>query len=241
MTAKIRILERPSPNYGPRDGCAIDMLILHYTGMLTADDALRRMCDSATEVSAHYMVDEDGSIFRLVEETRCAWHAGRGGWAGETDINSRSIGIEIVNPGHEFGYKVFPEQQMASVELLCLDILARHPISSSRVLGHSDVAPDRKEDPGELFDWARLASAGVGLWLEITEPPQGWETGSLMDLQAELKRFGYSVDISGVMDASTRAAILAFQRHWLPENMTGARDPATSWRLSCLTRALAGV
>ena len=165
------MIDRPSPNHGPRrDGAAIDMLILHYTGMTTAAAALDRLCDPKTEVSAHYLIDEDGTVWRLVPEDRRAWHAGRAYWAGETDINSRSIGIELVNPGHEHGYRVFPEPQMTALIALSQGILSRHPIPPHRILAHSDVAPDRKLDPGELFDWRRLAMAGIGLWSDALWP-----------------------------------------------------------------------
>ena len=148
----------PSPNHDDRGGAAIDMLVLHYTGMKTAEAALERLCDPAAKVSAHYTIDEDGTVYAHVPEARRAWHAGVSFWAGATDINSRSIGIELVNPGHEFGYRDFPDAQIAALITLCHGILLRHPIPSARVLGHSDVAPARKEDPGELFPWERLAA-----------------------------------------------------------------------------------
>ncbi|MGB1547820.1 MAG: N-acetylmuramoyl-L-alanine amidase, partial [Alphaproteobacteria bacterium] len=162
---RVTVLEHPSPNHEPRpEGAAIDTLILHYTGMKTAEAALARLCDPATKVSAHYLIDETGRIYALVPEERRAWHAGEACWQGETNLNDRSVGIELVNPGHEFGYRPFPEAQMAALEALLQEILARHPIPAERVLGHSDVAPGRKTDPGELFDWARLARAGIGCW-----------------------------------------------------------------------------
>ena len=150
----MRPTDRPSPNFGPRPpGAAIDMVILHYTGMRTAEEALERLCDPDAEVSAHYAIDEDGEILRLVDESRRAWHAGQSCWRGDTDINDRSIGIELVNPGHEFGYRAFPEPQMTALEELLGDIVRRRGIAPARILGHSDVAPARKRDPGELFDW----------------------------------------------------------------------------------------
>src|SRR5690606_13476973 len=146
----LAIIEQPSPNHDERPpGQAIDQLLLHYTGMRSGAAALERLGDPAAKASAHYLVEEDGRIFQLVSESRRAWHAGASCWQGASDINARSLGIEIVNPGHEFGYRPFPPQQMAAVKLLALDILARHPIPAARVLGHSDVAPLRKEDPGE--------------------------------------------------------------------------------------------
>ena len=146
------ILQTPSPNFNSRDGQAVDMLVLHYTGMKSGTSALDRMCEAAAEVSAHYMVEEDGRIFQMVDENMRAWHAGRSYWRGHSNINQRSIGIEIANPGHRFGYRPFPEAQMQSVTLLCQDILTRHAIPARNVVGHSDIAPTRKKDPGELFD-----------------------------------------------------------------------------------------
>lgn len=216
------MLDRPSPNHGPRrDGAAIDMLILHYTGMLTGTAALDRLCDPDTEVSAHYVIDEDGTVWRLVAEDRRAWHAGRGFWAGETDINSRSIGIELVNPGHEHGYRAFPEPQMTALIALSHGILSRHAIPAHRVLGHSDVAPDRKLDPGELFDWQRLAKDGVGLWSDAV-------AGDMADFAGAMRRFGYG-------NASPEA-IRAFQRHFRPAGVTGIADGETAARLADLVR-----
>ena len=149
-----------SPNFNERIGyVAPTMIVIHYTGMKTAQDALERLCDPAAEVSAHYVIDEDGTLYQLVEEDKRAWHAGVSEWEGETDINSASIGIELVNPGHEFGYREFPPEQMEALSELCKDIMARHDIGT--VLGHSDVAPERKQDPGELFDWGWLAEQGI--------------------------------------------------------------------------------
>jgi N-acetylmuramoyl-L-alanine amidase len=197
------------------------MLILHYTGMLTGAAALDRLCDPKTEVSAHYVIDEDGTVWRLVAEDRRAWHAGRAWWAGESDINSRSIGIELVNPGHEHGYRPFPEPQMTALIALCHGILARHTIPSHRVLGHSDVAPDRKLDPGELFDWRRLASDGIGLWSDEV-------AGDTTDFAEAMRHFGY-------LDASPEA-IRAFQRHFRPARVTGIADRETAARLADLVR-----
>ncbi len=167
------VVERPSPNHDARpDGQAVDILLLHYTGMKSAEAALARLCDPAAKVSAHYVIDEDGTLTRLVDEARRAWHAGVSSWAGDSGVNARSIGIELVNPGHEFGYRPFPAPQMAALTALARDILARHAIPPQRVLGHSDVAPTRKQDPGELFDWEALAAAGIGLW-----PPRASASG----------------------------------------------------------------
>ena len=223
--ADLEIIEQPSPNHDARpDGQAIDLLLLHYTGMPTGAAALERLCDPAARVSAHYLVEEDGRIFQLVSESRRAWHAGVACWQGAQDINARSIGVEIVNPGHEFGYRPFPPEQMAAVKLLALDIVARHPISAARVLGHSDVAPLRKEDPGELFDWRALAAAGIGLWPE---------SGSAAVLESAvgkaLKRIGY-----GYTEEDLPAVIRAFQRRFRPGAVTGNADAETRRRLAAL-------
>ena len=161
----MQILDLPSPNQDARpDGMPIDTLILHYTGMQTAQAAIDRLRDPAARVSSHYVVDEDGTVLRLVPEVRRAFHAGVSHWRGKTELNGCSIGIEIVNPGHEWGYRDFPVLQLASVCDLCLSILSRHAIPPRNIVAHSDVAPDRKEDPGEKFPWEDLAQNGIGLW-----------------------------------------------------------------------------
>jgi N-acetylmuramoyl-L-alanine amidase len=232
----MRLIDRPSPNYNPRPGNGtVDMLILHYTGMPSAAEALARLCDPAAQVSAHYVIDEDGTVFRLVAEERRAWHAGVSFWAGRRDINGASIGIELVNPGHEWGYRAFPPAQMTALEALCRDILARHPIPARHVLGHSDVAPQRKEDPGELFDWARLARAGIGLWPAhdpALAPPEG-----IAEAQRMLAAIGYEVPQTGKLDAGTAAVIRAFQRHFRPARFDGALDDETRARLAALAAA----
>jgi N-acetylmuramoyl-L-alanine amidase len=221
----LQIIDRPSPNHDPRPaGQAVDMLVLHYTGMQSGAAALERLCDPAAQVSAHYCIEEDGRVFQLVPEERRAWHAGRALWQGADDINARSLGIEIVNPGHEFGYRPFPAAQMTAVIALALGILARHPIRPARVLGHSDVAPLRKEDPGELFDWQRLAVAGIGLW------PQDSSAAVLESgVALALKRIGY-----GYTDEDLTAVIRAFQRHYRPGAITGSADSETRRRLAAL-------
>ncbi|MGY8992341.1 MAG: N-acetylmuramoyl-L-alanine amidase, partial [Rhodospirillales bacterium] len=162
---------KESPNFDDRPaGLPVDMLVLHYTGMKSASDALDRLCDPAAKVSAHYLVNMNGSVSALVDEEKRAWHAGVSFWRGHTDVNARSIGIELVNPGHEFGYVPFPEKQMAALIKLAKDILKRHAIEARNVVGHSDIAPRRKMDPGELFDWPRLAAAGIGLWFDTKGP-----------------------------------------------------------------------
>src|SRR6202035_3131150 len=162
---QLQAIERFSPNHGPRpEPARIDMLVIHYTGMITAAAALERLCDPDARVSAPYVIEEDGAIWRLVPENRRAFHAGVSCWEGESDLNAVSLGIEIVNPGHEWGYRPFPADQVSALEELCCDILSRNLIPPHRIVGHSDIAPDRKSDPGELFDWPRLARAGIGIW-----------------------------------------------------------------------------
>ena len=221
----LQIIARPSPNHDARpEGRDVDILLLHYTGMQSGSAALERLCDPDSKVSAHYLVEEDGQVFHLVPEERRAWHAGVAEWQGAGDINARSLGIEIVNPGHEFGYRPFPIGQMAAVRRLALDILARHPIPAARVLGHSDVAPLRKEDPGELFDWRGLAAAGIGLWPEST-------TAAVLEsaVAKALTRIGY-----GYAEEDLPAVIRAFQRHFRPNSITGAADAETRRRMAAL-------
>jgi N-acetylmuramoyl-L-alanine amidase len=221
-----------SPNRDARPGsAAIDALVLHYTGMADAKAALARLCDPAARVSAHYLIDEDGTVIALVPEELRAWHAGVSVWQGAEHLNDRSIGIELVNPGHEFGYRPFPDAQYRACIELCQAILGRWPIPARRVLAHSDIAPARKQDPGELFDWHRLAEAGIGLW------PAQVGTGRrrpVADLQRDLARYGYGVPESGVMDAQTGDVLIAFQRHFRPERIDGRADGATLARLDAL-------
>jgi N-acetylmuramoyl-L-alanine amidase len=236
----MEIRHLPSPNHGPRPSPGrIDLLILHYTGMTTAAAALARLCDPAAEVSAHYLVDEDGAVWQLVDEARRAWHAGRSFWAGAININDRSIGIELVNPGHEHGYRAFPAAQLAAVELLCRDILARHPIAAERVLAHSDIAPGRKEDPGELFPWERLAEAGIGLWPDFTASIPQLEDNGILAAQRGLARIGYDMRASGKLDSATRDALAAFQRHWRPALCDGALDAETACRIAIRAKSAA--
>jgi N-acetylmuramoyl-L-alanine amidase len=207
-----KLIQTPSPNHDSRDGHAVDILLLHYTGMPSGEMALSRLRDPAAKVSAHYVVEEDGRVFHLVPEDRRAWHAGISSWLGEGNINQRSIGIEIVNPGHEFGYRAFPAMQMKAVLDLSLGIIARHAIPAARVIGHSDVAPQRKEDPGELFDWQGLAKAGVGVW--PSPKPVQWSDNAFF---AALQRYGY--------DISDRAAVTrAFCRHFRQSRVSDAPD-----------------
>ena len=239
----MEFIEAPSPNFEPRKGPP-DMIVLHYTGMRTGEEALARLRDPQAKVSSHYMVEEDGRVFRLVPEERRAWHAGRSFWKGETDINGVSVGVEIVNPGHEFGYRPFPDAQVAAVIALVADIRTRWSVDDSRIVGHADVAPDRKEDPGELFPWKRLAEAGHGLWVEPPAAPgaplgEGEEGAGVFALQAGLTRLGYDCAPSGKYDAHTAAVIRAFQRHWRQERVDGIADGETRARLIGLLRAAA--
>jgi len=211
------IIERPSPNFSDRPtDTVVDLVVLHYTGMTSGAAALERLCDAAAKVSAHYLVEEDGRVYRLVAENKRAWHAGFSHWAGTSDINDRSIGIEIVNPGHEFGYRPFPEVQMVTVETLLAEILDRHGIAADRVVGHSDIAPSRKQDPGELFDWQRLAAKGLSVWPGDTPPPV-----SPADAPKYLAAIGY--------DPAADAAdvVTAFQRRFVPDNVNGTLDDRT--------------
>ena len=225
----------PSPNFDSRRSPP-DMLVLHYTGMQTGEAALTRLCDPNAEVSAHYLVHEDGRIARLVAEERRAWHAGRGSWQGETDCNAASIGIEIVNPGHEFGYRDFPDRQVDAVISLISDIRTRWTIPDARIIGHSDLAPERKQDPGERFPWKRLAAVGHGLWFEPASERiaalgaplgPGDEGLGVIVLRAGLHRLGYALQPGGEYDAATKATVEAFQRHWRPAQVDGVADGET--------------
>ena len=229
------IRDVPSPNFDARRGPP-DMLVLHYTGMQSADAAVQRLCDPEATVSAHYVVDEDGAVLRLVPEERRAWHAGRGVWLGETDCNAASIGIEIVNPGHEFGYCAFPDAQVEAVIGLIADIRARWTIPDNRIIAHSDLAPERKQDPGELFPWKSLAAAGHGLWFEpaperiaaLGAPLKVGDEGlGVIVLRAGLHRLGYGLKPGGDYDDETRLTVEAFQRHWRPARVDGIADGET--------------
>ena len=232
----------PSPNQDERM-LPTDILLLHYTGMASTAAAIERLCDPAAKVSSHYVVDEYGEVLQLVPETRRAWHAGESSWEGVGDINSRSIGIEIANPGHGFGYPDFPEIQIAAVIALCRDVVTRHRIRADRVLGHSDVAPQRKIDPGEKFPWERLHSAGVGAWIAPSpiSPGDGFGPGdcgaAIADLQAALRDYGYGISATGVYDELTQAVVTAFQRHFRPDCIDGRADRSTIDTLRALLAA----
>lgn len=231
----MNIIQQPSPNFDNREGQSIDMLVLHYTGMKSGKAALDRLCDESAKVSAHYMIDVDGTIFQLVDEQNRAWHAGVSYWRGNNNINQRSIGIEIVNMGHEFGYTPFPKIQMKAVVELCKIILTRHAIPPRNVVAHSDIAPTRKKDPGELFDWKFLAENGIGLFPDVLSLQGGEadvaiqnyksikETGLLRDARND-EHFGSYLNQYGYDTTDLTQAIIAFQRHFRPNNISGIWD-----------------
>ena len=231
----LAIIQAPSPNFNERQH-PLDMLVLHYTGMQDGPSALARLReDKEPRVSAHYMVEEDGRVFAIVPEEKRAWHAGRSWWRGREDINSRSIGIEIVNPGHEFGYRAFPDEQIAAVLRLCQEILNRWTIPQYNIVAHSDIAPDRKEDPGELFPWKHFAENGVGLWPEHQRPEPWMMHGAALGdagmtvegLQRDLATIGYRIDATPTFTDATAAVVRAFQRRWRSLRITGEGDSET--------------
>jgi N-acetylmuramoyl-L-alanine amidase len=235
----------PSPNHGERRGAGRpDCLILHYTGVPTLQVALDLLTDPKREVSAHYVIAEDGEIWQLVPEARRAWHAGVGRWKSETDLNSCSIGIEIANPGHDGGLPAFPDGQIAATIALAKDIASRWKLKPERVLAHSDIAPARKRDPGEAFPWGRLAAAGIGVWVEpapiaggpLFQPMQ--EGPPVRAIQAMLAVYGYGIELSGVYDKPTETVVAAFQRHFRPERVDGLADASTLRTLKVLIDAV---
>jgi N-acetylmuramoyl-L-alanine amidase len=236
----------PSPNIEPRKrGLAPTILLLHYTGLPSVDKAIEVLSRPDCKVSCHYVVDEDGRIIQMVAERMRAWHAGLAIWAGETDVNSASIGIEIHNPGHQLGYPDFPAAQMRGLVALCQDVIVRHHIRAERVLAHSDVAPQRKIDPGEKFNWSALAAAGVGHWVPpapVERNDPGLEIGAegkpVAEAQALLARYGYGLETHGNFDEATRIVVSAFQRHFRPERVDGRLDRST---LDTLVRLVAAV
>lgn len=235
----------PSPNFSERKGVlAPDMIVLHYTGMADAASALARLTTAGTEVSAHYVVLEDGNIVQCVQESQRAWHAGNSTWAGEDDVNSRSIGIEIVNRGHDLGYPDFPLRQIAAVITLCKGIILRREIPAHRIVGHSDVAPGRKKDPGEKFPWRLLAESGVGHWVEPVPIARGESKmlgasgDEVIALQLALARYGYDVPLTGRYDNKTVDVVAAFQRHFRPEQIDGIADYSTLTTLNDLLARL---
>ncbi len=234
-----------SPNIEPRRGGGRpDMIVLHYTGMESAAAACDWLCNPGSGVSCHYLVEEDGNIIQMVEEDMRAWHAGLSSWRGAADINSRSVGIEIQNPGHGLGYRDFPDAQMGAVIALCRDIGKRHDIPARNIVGHSDVAPARKIDPGEKLDWAKLHREGIGHWVEpaaFTEVPVlqlGDRGEAVVKLQALLSRYGYDVPREGAFDLATQKTVSAFQRHFRPARIDGIADASTVDTLNRLVAAL---
>lgn len=237
----------PSPNFGPRRGAGQpSILLLHYTGVASAGAAIDWLARPESKVSAHYVIDEGGFVTQMVAEDKRAWHAGASIWAGESDINSASIGIEVQNPGHEMGYPDFPECQLRSLEALCGDIIARHRLRPEHVLAHSDVAPTRKKDPGEKFPWSRLARSGIGHWV-APEPVRWAEPGLARDaagplvaqVQTMLANYGYGLAATGGFDPKTEFVVTAFQRHFRPERVDGRIDQSTITTLERLSAALA--
>lgn len=233
----MKIIPKPSPNFDERT-LPISLLVLHYTGMQTGEAALERMCNGAAKVSAHYMVEEDGRIFQLVDEDKRAWHAGVSEWKGETNINSNSIGIEVVNGGHDWPNKdgslpPYPDAQINALIPLCKAIMSRHKIGADGVVGHSDIAPARKQDPGEHFPWASLSAAGIGRFPLSINPdrrvlfgPQSRDRGVAI-VQRGLAEIGYSARVTGVMDDDTRLVVAAFQRRYRPAQVDGVVDMET--------------
>jgi N-acetylmuramoyl-L-alanine amidase len=218
----VNIIDAPTPNFNDR-AKPVSLIVLHYTGMQTGQAALDRMRDPAAKVSAHYMVEEDGRVFQLVDEAKRAWHAGVSEWAGETDINSISIGIEIVNGGHEFGLPDYPQTQIDTVISLTKQIMKRHVISTHRVVGHSDIAPGRKQDPGEIFPWQQLAAAGCAIWPDGPAAPG--------DTVRQLAEIGYG------FSAGEAATVEAFQRRFRPAKVDGRLDPETTGLIAAVAAA----
>lgn len=219
---------RPSPNFDERNPAVpLHYIVLHYTGMRTGDEALQRLCDPAAKVSAHYVIDEAGKVYGLVDEAKRAWHAGQSFWRGLTDLNSASIGIELVNPGHEFGYAPFPAAQIDALKALLRDIVTRRGLNpKTALLAHSDIAPDRKTDPGELFPWEELAEAGFGQWPKPA--PEDRATMNEADIQRLLSGIGY--------DPAAKSRLLAFQRRYDQKNLTGKAEAETTAKLRALAR-----
>lgn len=224
-----------SPNFSDRGDYQVSLLVLHYTGMKSANEAIERLCDKNAQVSSHYVVDEEGVIYQLVDESNCAWHAGVSYWRGHKNVNNISVGIEIVNPGHEFGYRAFPNRQMQAVALLCKDIVFRHKILPVNIVGHSDVSPLRKTDPGELFDWKWLAGQGIGLWPEITGGKLQITNKNIGSIENKLSEYGYESPNNTKL---LPKIIEAFQRHFRTNNINGIWDNECDELLAALLKMI---
>lgn len=233
-------LTHPSPNFDSRNGQPVDMLVMHYTDMLSAGEALARLCDPEANVSAHYVISETGEVASLVDESMRAWHAGESVWRAHSGVNTRSIGIELANPGHSNGYVPFREAQMQALVSLSLGILARHAIPARNVVGHSDIAFLRKQDPGELFDWPLLARAGIGIYPEGARPMLGSALAfgdkgpKVVRLQTALANWGYGLKTDGDYGPKTEQCVIAFQRHYRPKDIGGAWDDECAGLLAAL-------
>jgi len=235
---------RPSPNFNSRPSCGVRHVVIHYTGMKTRDEALDRLTDPAAQVSAHYLIDQEGAVFRLVPEEHRAWHAGVSFWRGLRDLNGASIGIELCNPGHDWGYRAFPPAQIAALKELLTGIRARHGLRADGYLGHSDIAPSRKTDPGELFPWQDLAAHGFGLWPEEGEALPGH--ADFAGAFRRLSEIGYAVPTtpeagSDILnpDSAATDVIKAFQRRYLPQQVDGHLDNVTAARIAAVAVAYA--
>ena len=245
----------PSPNFNERK-TDVSMIVLHYTGMESGESALERMCNEDAKVSAHFMVWEDGKVSQLVGEDKRAWHAGVGGWQGDTDINSCSIGIEIVNGGHNFplaggSLPPYPDIQIQSLIALCDYLRATHVVPQTRIVGHSDIAPARKDDPGEHFPWQTLAENGLGIWPDLDTDIEketlligtgllpGDSGAPVSRLQADLKAIGYGIKETGAYDDATATIVKAFQRRWVQDRVSGHADLTTLRMVSAVAKAYA--
>jgi N-acetylmuramoyl-L-alanine amidase len=243
MITGLRCTRIASPNHGKRR-TGVDMLVLHYTGMPNAEGAIARLTDPRSNVSSHYLIEKEGEIFALVREDRRAWHAGQSSWHGQKDLNSRSIGIEVDHPGHDGGNPPFPSAQIGALIALCRDITSRWAIPSARVLAHSDIAPSRKQDPGELFPWQELHRAGIGHFVAPVPSSFGQSLGlgdegsNVEGLQAALAAYGYAIEATGFYGEETQSVVKAFQRHFRPERADGIADPSTQATLRGLRVAL---
>lgn len=231
------IQSRPSPHFNERKNVPVQYVVLHYTGMMSAEGWLAAVRDPKTELSAHYLIDEEGTVTQVVPESKRAWHAGQSFWRGVTDMNSASIGIELANPGHDNDYRPFPEAQTAALWELLRYIVARHRMNPAlAIVGHSDIAPRRKRDPGELFSWRDLARGGMGLWPEPM--PEDYGAYDADEVKKNLRAIGYDCPFGEDDEPAYRAALLAFQRHYHPENLSGAPEEETVARLRALARAV---